>query len=150
PHTSWPRDWSSDVCSSDLGYEGEEIHLPTQYADFAVWQRHTLSGPVLDELLAYWTQRLKGAPALLQLPTDRPRPPIETHEGAREVLLLSGRLRADLEALGRKERATLFMTLLAAFQTLLYRYSGSEDIVVGSPIANRTKPETETLIGLFV
>jgi amino acid adenylation domain-containing protein len=144
--------WASRLLLRELAaeYEGEPIHLPIQYGDFAVWQRETLQGPELDKLLAYWKQRLAGAPALLQFPTDRPRPAEDCHEGARETLLLPSTLRASLESLGHQERSTLFMILLAGFQTLLHRYSSSEDIVVGSPIANRTRPETETLIGLFM
>ena len=144
--------WASKLLLRELaaGYEGEQIHLPIQYGDFAVWQRETLKEAARDELLAYWKQKLAGAPALLQLPTDRPRPAEDRHDGARETLLLPANLRASLESLGLQERSTLFMILLAAFQALLHRYSGSEDIVVGSPIANRTRPETEALIGLFM
>jgi amino acid adenylation domain-containing protein len=144
--------WAARLLLRELAaeYEGEPIHLPIQYGDFAVWQRETLQGTELDKLLTYWKQRLAGAPALLQLPTDRQRPAEDRHEGARETLLLPSTLRAGLESLGHQERSTLFMILLAGFQTLLHRYSGSEDIVVGSPIANRTRPETEALIGLFM
>ncbi|HEU4556397.1 MAG TPA: amino acid adenylation domain-containing protein, partial [Longimicrobium sp.] len=124
--------------------------LPVQYADYAVWQREQLRGEVLDRHLAYWTERLAGAPELLELPTDRPRPAVQTYRGALEGITLSGELLARLEALGRGEGATPFMTLLAAFQVLLSKYAGSEDVVVGSPISGRTRREVEELIGLFL
>ncbi|WP_420127105.1 non-ribosomal peptide synthase/polyketide synthase [Longimicrobium sp.] len=124
--------------------------LPVQYADYALWQREQLAGETLDRQLSYWRERLSGAPELLELPTDRPRPPVQTFRGAQERIELSGELLDRLQALGRSEGATLYMTLLGAFQVLLSRYSGSEDIVVGSPIAGRTRKETEELIGFFV
>ena len=124
--------------------------LPIQYADYSVWQRQGLQGERLDAELAYWRQRLAGAPAVLELPTDRPRPAVQTFRGARESLLLPAPLTEALTALSRQEGVTLFMTLLAAFQTLLYRYTGQEDIVVGSPIAGRTCADVEGLIGFFV
>ncbi|RPI05054.1 MAG: non-ribosomal peptide synthetase, partial [Zetaproteobacteria bacterium] len=124
--------------------------LPIQYADYAIWQRQWLQGDVLAAQLAYWRDRLAGAPAHLELPTDRPRPAVQTTRGAHRGRTLPPALRAALEALGRQAGATLFMTLLAAFQTLLARYTGQEDIVVGSPIAGRTRVETEGLIGFFV
>jgi amino acid adenylation domain-containing protein len=121
-----------------------------QYADYAVWQREQLRDEVLDRHLAYWRERLAGAPELLELPTDRPRPAVQTYRGAHEGITLPGELLARLEALGRGEGATLFMTLLAAFQVLLAKYSGSEDVVVGSPVSGRTRREVEELIGLFL
>jgi amino acid adenylation domain-containing protein len=124
--------------------------LPIQYADYAVWQRQWLQGDVLAAQLAYWRARLAGAPASLELPTDRPRPAAQTIRGGHRTRTLPPALRAALEALGRQAGATLFMTLLAAFQTLLARYTGQEEIVVGSPIAGRTRVETEGLIGFFV
>jgi amino acid adenylation domain-containing protein len=124
--------------------------LPVQYADCAAWQRELLKGEFLEKQLAYWRQQLAGAPAVLELPTDRPRPPAQTFRGERQTLELSGELRDRLAALSRGEGVTLFMTLLATFQTLLYRYSGREDIVVGSPTANRNRSEVEQLIGFFV
>ena len=123
--------------------------LPVQYADYAVWQRQWLQGETLARQLAYWKERLQGAPEL-QLPTDRPRPARLTFEGARLPFSLPVELSRAIVALSRREGVTLFMTLLAAFQTLLYRYSGQEDIVVGSPIANRDRSEIEGLIGFFV
>ncbi|HEX8273226.1 MAG TPA: amino acid adenylation domain-containing protein, partial [Longimicrobiaceae bacterium] len=124
--------------------------LPVQYADYAVWQRAHLTDEVLERQLAYWRDRLADAPALLELPTDRPRPPVPAYEGTHEPVDLPGELLARLKALGRREGATLYMTLLAASQVLLSRYAGSGDVVVGSPIAGRTRGETEGLIGFFV
>ncbi len=123
--------------------------LTLQYADYAVWQREWLQGDVLKGQLAYWKQRLAGAPASLELPTDYPRPSVQTHRGARLHFGLSQELSNGLQALGRSEGTTLFMTLLASFQVLLSRYSGQTDIVVGSPVANRNRIELEGLIGFF-
>ncbi|HEU0079643.1 MAG TPA: condensation domain-containing protein, partial [Longimicrobiaceae bacterium] len=124
--------------------------LPVQYADYALWQRAHLSDETLERQLAYWRERLADAPAVLELPTDRPRPPVPANEGSHEFVDLPGELLARLKALGRREGATLYMTLLAASQVLLSKYAGSEDVVVGSPIAGRTRGETEGLIGFFV
>jgi amino acid adenylation domain-containing protein len=123
--------------------------LPIQYADFAYWQREWLQGEVLEKQLSYWRQQLDGI-SILNLPTDRPRPAVQTYRGATEILQLPKSLSEALEAISQQEGATLFMTLLAAFQTLLYRYTQQEDIAVGSPIANRTRSEIEGLIGFFV
>ncbi|MCP4549380.1 MAG: amino acid adenylation domain-containing protein [bacterium] len=124
--------------------------LPVQYADFAVWQREWLQGEVLETQFSYWKERLSDAPTVLELPTDRPRPPVQTYQGATESFGLSEDLTAALQELSRQEGSTLFMTLLAAFNTLLYRYTRQENILVGSPIANRNRAEIEDLIGLFV
>ncbi|HEY0737078.1 MAG TPA: amino acid adenylation domain-containing protein, partial [Herpetosiphonaceae bacterium] len=124
--------------------------LPIQYVDFAVWQRQWLQDQVLDQQLAYWQQRLHGAPTVLELPTDRPRPPRQTFRGATLPLDVPPALSQALNTLGQRHGATLFMTLLAAWQTLLFRYSGQDDILVGSPIANRTRKELDGLIGVFV
>ena len=124
--------------------------LAIQYADFARWQRQWLQGEVLETQLNYWKQQLAGAPPLLELPTDRPRPPVQTFSGAVERFELDADLTAQLKQLCQRTGTTLFMTLLAAFVVLLYRYSGQEDIVVGSPIANRNRPEIEPLIGFFL
>ncbi|HZT57847.1 MAG TPA: condensation domain-containing protein, partial [Pyrinomonadaceae bacterium] len=124
--------------------------LPLQYADFAIWQEEWLTGDVLQSHLDYWRGQLAGAALVLELPTDRPRPAVESFRGARYCFRLPEELTASLQKLSRKEGATLFMTLLAGFQTLLYRYTGQKDIVVGSPIANRNRAETEDLIGFFV
>ncbi|MBC8427731.1 AMP-binding protein [bacterium] len=123
---------------------------PIQYADFAYWQRQWLQGEALETQLSYWKEQLAGAPPVLELPTDRPRSAIQTYRGSRESVALSTDLSEALKALSQREGITLFMTLLAAFKTLLYRYTGQEDIVVGSPIAGRTRVETEGLIGLFI
>jgi amino acid adenylation domain-containing protein len=123
--------------------------LPIQYADFAHWQRRWLQGDVLEKQLAYWKERLASSPPLLGLPMDRPRPPLQTHRGARQSLVLSQALTDALKALFRQEEVTPFMTLLAAFQVLLHRYTGQDDILVGSPIAGRNWVEVEELIGLF-
>ena len=123
--------------------------LPIQYADFAEWQRDWLQGEVLEEQLAYWRRQLGGLNGFLELPTDYPRPAISTARGAYQSLALAQSLTEQLAELSRREGATLFMTLLAAFQTLLYRYTDEEDIVVGSPIAGRNRRETEELIGFL-
>ncbi len=124
--------------------------LPVQYADFAIWQRRWLAGPVLAAQLAYWTARLAGAPFTLELPTDHPRPTRQTYEGGAERLQVPEPLAAALAALARGERATLFMVLLAAFAALLERQSGQDDMLLGTPIANRNRAEVEGLIGAFV
>ena len=124
--------------------------LPIQYADFATWQRQWLQGDVLERQLAYWKKQLDRHPPVLQLPSDRPRPKVKTFRGASSSFSIPLDLTKKLKALSQKEEVTLFMTLLAAFKTLLYRYSGQEDILVGSPIANRNQKETEQLIGFFV
>jgi amino acid adenylation domain-containing protein len=123
--------------------------LPIQYADYAVWQQQWLQGEVMQTQLKYWTQHLANLPKL-QLPTDRTRSPISTAKGARQKRTLSLTLTAALKQFSRDTGTTLFMVLLAAFNTLLYRYTGQDDIAVGSPIANRTRPETQNLIGFFV
>jgi amino acid adenylation domain-containing protein len=124
--------------------------LTIQYADFAHWQRKWLQGKVLEAHVSYWKHRLGGALTLLKLPTDGPRPATQSYRGARQSFALSGELTESLKALSRREKATLFMTLLAAFQTLLYRYTAQDDIVIGTVIANRDRVETESLIGFFI
>ncbi|NER30313.1 MAG: AMP-binding protein, partial [Symploca sp. SIO1C4] len=124
--------------------------LPIQYADFALWQREWLQGEVLQQQLSYWQNQLAEAPDLLSLPTDRPRPAVQTFAGAYQQFALSAELSSQLTQLSQKQGVTLFMTLLAAFDTLLYRYTGQEDILVGTPIANRNQDELEGLIGFFI
>ncbi|HEV2736012.1 MAG TPA: condensation domain-containing protein, partial [Longimicrobiaceae bacterium] len=124
--------------------------LPVQYADYAVWQRAWLSGETLERQLAWWRERLAGAPPRLELPVDRPRPAVLGHRGAVRSLRIDAAAADRLRALGRQEGATLFMTLLAGFAVLLGRWSGQADVVVGTPIANRTRRETEGLIGFFL
>ncbi|HSF42721.1 MAG TPA: amino acid adenylation domain-containing protein [Thermoanaerobaculia bacterium] len=131
---------------------GEEPHLPelpVQYADFALWQRSWLTGLELEAQLAYWKDRLSGAPAVLELPTDRPRPVAPTFRGATRHLRLPRELGGRLTAAAGQRGATLYMLLLAGFDTLLWRYSGQEDLLVASPVANRTRTEVEGLIGFF-
>jgi amino acid adenylation domain-containing protein len=123
--------------------------LPIQYADFALWQKKWLRGEVLESQLMFWKEQLKDI-TTLELPTDHPRPAAQTFNGARHTFELSGVTTKGLKDLSRKEGVTLFMTLLAAFQCLLHRYTGQKDIVVGSPIANRNHAEVEGLIGFFV
>ena len=116
--------------------------LPIQYADFAHWQRQWLEGEVLETQLAYWKKQLAGAPPLLELPTDHPRPTVQTFRGAHQSLTLAKNIGAGLKALSRQQGATLFMTLLAAFKILLHSYTSQDDIIVGTPIANRNRLET--------
>lgn len=123
--------------------------LPIQYKDFAHWQRTWLQGEVLTTQLTYWQQQLAGA-TTLQLPTDHLRPTVQTYRGAQQSLELPTTLSEALKALSRQQGVTLFMLLLAAFQTFLYRYTGQDDISVGSPIANRNRDEIKGLIGFFV
>jgi len=124
--------------------------LSVQYADYALWQRGWLQGEVLEKQVSYWKERLSGAPAALELPTDRPRPAVQSYRGAGLNIELSPDVTASLHELARAEGATLFMVLLAAFKVVLSRWSGQTDIVVGSPIAGRTHRELEGLIGFFV
>jgi amino acid adenylation domain-containing protein len=123
--------------------------LPMQYADYALWQRQWLQGEPLEALLAYWKQQLDGAPSVLELPTDRPRPAVQSYRGARQSVVLPTHLAVALREFSCQEGVDLFMTLLAAFQTLLHRYTAADDLVVGTPVANR-RPETEGLIGPLV
>jgi len=150
--------WSVGVLMRELGQayrallaDGPPLPaLPVQYPDFAIWQREWLSGAELERQLVYWRQRLSGAPATVSLPTDRLRPAVQSLRGARASFVLPEALAVALTAAARAEQVTLFMLLLAAFMLLLRRYSGQEDLVVGTLIANRTEPETEGLIGFFV
>jgi amino acid adenylation domain-containing protein len=124
--------------------------LSVQYADYAVWQRSRLQGQRLEEEIAYWRQQLCDGPYVLNLPTDRPRPAIQTSRGAHQPLRFSQNLIDALRALGRQEETTLFMTLLAAYATLLHYYTQQTSIIIGTPIADRNQIETEELIGFFV
>jgi len=152
-------DWSTGVLVQEVAAlyaafsTGQPSPLPElsiQYADFAAWQRGWLQGEVLDEQLGFWKETLRGLPPLLELPTDRPRPPVQTFRGAYETLLLSPELTGRIHAFCKQEGVTLFMAMLAAFQALLARYSGQEDIPIGTPIANRNRADIEPLIGFFV
>ncbi|GAA6624250.1 amino acid adenylation domain-containing protein [Scytonema sp. NUACC26] len=132
-----------------IGKPSPLASLPIQYADFAVWQRQWLTQEILESQLDYWKQQLADLP-VLQLPYDRPRPSVGTFRGAWQCLVLSKDLTESLKALSQQEGVTLYMTLLAAFKTLLYRYSGSEDLIVGTVSARRNRPEIEGLIGYFL
>ncbi|MDH7486311.1 MAG: amino acid adenylation domain-containing protein [Anaerolineae bacterium] len=161
--------WSMGVFRHELGILYKAFcagqpsplpELPIHYPDFALWQRRWLAGETptngrdgrgetLQDQLAYWRRQLDNVP-VLELPTDRPRPPVLSFRGTRRGFRLSRELTEQLKTLSRQERVTLFMTLLAAFQVLLYRYSGQEDISVGTVVANRNRPEVEPIIGLFI
>ncbi|MGZ7104598.1 MAG: amino acid adenylation domain-containing protein, partial [Candidatus Angelobacter sp.] len=149
--------WSAGVIMQEFtrlyeaGVKGEGSplpELPIQYADFALWQRDWLQGPVLQSHLQYWTRQLAQSP-VLELPTDRPRPALPSRRGARIEVEFPRELKTALENLSRRFGTTLYMTLLTAFQVLLGRYSGQTDVVVGVPIAGRTYTEIEPLIGMF-
>jgi amino acid adenylation domain-containing protein len=151
--------WSMDVLFRELGvlYEAFSTgtvatlpELPIQYADYAAWQRDLLQGQVLEAQLSYWRNQFRTELVPLHLPSNRPSPAQETHEGAQLSFSLSAELSDRLGRLSRQEGATLFMTLLAAFKALLWRYTGQDSVVVASPIAGRTRPEVEGLIGFFV
>ncbi|WP_349368673.1 amino acid adenylation domain-containing protein [Salinarimonas sp.] len=150
--------WSLDILLRELGAfyaaraSGREAALsplPVSYRDFAAWQRGWLSGPVLEEQLAYWRTRLAGAPGTLALPTDRPRPAVQDYSGASVPLALGPELSAAVRALALRENATVFMVLLAGLQALLARWSGQWDLCVGTPVANRRDARLEGLIGFF-
>jgi amino acid adenylation domain-containing protein len=136
-----------EACRAGQGSPLSE--LPIQYADFASWQREWLQGEVLEGQLKYWKEQFADATAALALPSDRPHPAVQSFRGASQSVLLPERLLGPLKLLGRKQGVTLFMTVLAAFQTLLHRYSGQDDITVGTPVAGRNRAETSGLIGLF-
>jgi len=151
--------WSRELLVRELGtlyeafWQGRPSPLPAlpvQYADFAHWQRRYLQGEVLARQTAYWRERLEGLGGGTELPADRPRPPVQSFRGSRELAELSPETTAALGRLSRERGATLFMILLAGFYTLLHRLGGEDDLAVGSPIANRTRAETEGLIGFFV
>ncbi len=151
--------WSIEVLLAELAalYQafaaGRPSPLPDlaiQYADYAVWQRRWLAGPLMEAQLAYWRQRLAGAPEALDLPTDKPRPALETSRGALLTRALPPALAAAARSLSRRQGTTLFMTLLAAFAAQLQRYAGADDLLLGSPVANRGRAEIEGLIGFFV
>jgi amino acid adenylation domain-containing protein len=152
--------WSVGVFEKELAalydsfLRGEEAsplpELPLQYVDFAAWQRQWLQGEILQEQLAYWQKKLSGTLPVLELPTDHPRPAIQTYNGSFLCSTLSGKLTESLKILSQREGLTLFTTLLAAFKVLLQRYTGQDDIVVGAPIAGRNSAEIEGLIGFFV
>lgn len=133
--------------------KGEALNLPelpVQYAEYAQWQREYMSGEVLDRQLDYWKRQLAGCPFALDLPTDRPHPPVAGWHGGTEEIVLSSENLARLKAIAKSENCTLFMVAMAAFQTLLSRYTNQESIAVGTPVASRTEIELESVVGLFV
>ncbi|HEU4454055.1 MAG TPA: amino acid adenylation domain-containing protein, partial [Longimicrobium sp.] len=151
--------WSSEVLVREVstlytafadGRPSPLGELPLQYADYAAWQRERVRGEVLDEQLGFWRDTLAGAPPLLELPTDRPRPAVAGTRAGSRAFTLSPATSAALRALARREGATPYMVLLAAFQALLGRWSGQDDVVVGTPVSGRTRVELEGLIGFFV
>jgi len=151
--------WSVDLFRQELStlYSSFRLNQPAslpklalQYADFTHWQRQWLQGEILETQLNYWRQQLKNAPPLLEFPVDKPRPSVQTYEGSSQSIHLSLTLTQQLKGLSQTSGTTLFMTLLTAFTVLLYRYSGQEDIVIGTAIANRNRQELEPLMGFFV
>ena len=152
-------EWSMEVIHRELhqlyaafsqGRSASLPELPIRYADFACWQRDQSQQEMLQRQTTYWKEELAGAPTILELPTDRPRPAVQSLHGGTEIFDLPRELLASLKSLGQQEHATLFMTLAAGFTALLYRYTGQDDILVGTPISGRTRSETESLVGLFV
>ncbi|WP_198162249.1 condensation domain-containing protein, partial [Methylosinus sp. R-45379] len=150
--------WSMSVLLRELSAlysayaKGQLVHLPElpiQYADYAIWQRDLLRDEMRERLLSYWKKQLADLP-VLELPTERPRGALQTFRGAQQYLDIPRALTDGLKALSQQNRCTLFMTLLAAFQTLLHRYSGQDDIVIGIPFSVRDRPETNEIIGCFV
>ncbi|HEY9811289.1 MAG TPA: amino acid adenylation domain-containing protein [Halomicronema sp.] len=151
-------DWSVGVLIRELGTIYKAFaenkpsplpELPLQYADFSEWHCECLQGEKLETLLAYWRQQLQGIP-VLNLPTNRPKTHQQTYQGASQFLEIPKKLTDEIKALAKQENVSLFMILLAAFQVLLYRYTGQEDIAIGTPVANRNQSEIEALIGFFV
>ena len=151
--------WSLDILTQQLsqvytaflnGQSNPLTPMAIQYADFALWQRQWLSGEEFDRQLQYWKQQLTGANTILELPTDYPRPPIQTYSGGGQSWVLGKNLTTALKNLCLQEKVTLYITLLAAFSILLSRHSGQDDILVGSPIAGRQKTEAEKMIGFFI
>ncbi|MFL6202032.1 MAG: condensation domain-containing protein, partial [Thermoanaerobaculia bacterium] len=145
--------WSMGVLVDEIAalYSGAALPaLPVQYADYAVWQRGWLAGELLDAELDHWRQALAGASTVLEAPADHPRPAVQGFRGRHLPVALPAALVADLKALALREGSTLFMALLAGFETLLHRYTGQDDFLVGSPVANRSREEVERLIGFFV
>ena len=154
--------WSTSVLIRELaalysvlveGGRPEQVDLPElriQYADFSIWQRNWLQGEVLQRQINYWKDKLAGSPPLLELPTDHPRPAVQTQNGGQVSFSIDPELAAAAQKISKEQGVTLFMSLLAVFQLLLYRYSGQTDISVGTPIANRNREEIEGLIGFFV
>ncbi|HUS80859.1 MAG TPA: condensation domain-containing protein, partial [Armatimonadota bacterium] len=157
-HAVWDG-WSRGVLLRELGLGYQELaagrrpalpELPLQYADYAIWQRERLRGERIEELTGWWRDYLAGAPTTSEMPTDRPRPPLQTHSGARVHFRVSAEVSAAVRRLGQAADCTLFMTLLAAWGALMHRYTGQDDLVVGGPVAAREPLELEELIGCLV
>jgi amino acid adenylation domain-containing protein len=144
------RELLAGYCAHAEGHSASLPELRIQYADFSIWQQRWFRLGKWADQLGYWKNQLAGAPETLELPTDRTRPSVQTFRGANQEVKLPARIATALRGLSRSENATLFMTLLAAFQTLLARYTGQQDICVGTPIAGRNRPDIEELIGFFV
>src|SRR5262249_1209021 len=151
--------WSMGILINELSElygacrQGREESLPeleAQYADYAAWQRGWLSGEVWEKQAKYWREELKGAPAVLELPADRRRPAEQDYAGDGIEVELGAELTRGMKELGRRHGATLYMTLMAGWAALLSRLSGQEEVVIGTPVANRTRKEIEGLIGFFV
>ncbi len=151
--------WSTGVLSRELeslyaafrdGHPSPLADLPIQYADYAAWQRRAFTGEIADRHLAYWKETLAGASSVIDLPFDRPRPPVASHRGGRRAFSLPATLSRALSDLAQHEGATLFMTLLAAFDVLLLRHTDQDDLSIGTPIANRDRAEVEPLVGFFL
>ncbi len=158
-HHSVTDRWSADIIEQEIGalyysfLKGQPPslpELPIQFADYAVWQRERMSGEVYQDQLAYWKKKLEGAPFVLELPADNPRPTIQTFRGARVYFHFPKALLDALKELSREEGATMYMTLMAAYKLLLYRYTGQEDMIVGCSIANRDRPETQKIVGFLL
>ncbi|WP_218059572.1 non-ribosomal peptide synthetase, partial [Xanthomonas translucens] len=144
------RELSTLYAAFALGQPDPLPPLPIQYADYAQWQRCWLEGPLLQRQLSFWREHLQGAPALLELPTDRPRPALQDYSGDSIEIALDAELTSALRALSQRHGSTVFMTVLAAWSVLLSRLSGQDEVVIGAPVANRTRSELEALIGFFV
>jgi hypothetical protein len=151
--------WSATIVEEELaalydafskGEPSPLSEMPIQFPDFAAWQRQWLQGETLEAQSAYWRQQLAGAPMVLELPTDRPRPPVQQFRGAREHILIPNSLLASLKSLAQGEGATMFMTMLAAYNLLLYRHSQQSDILVGLTVSNRERPETVGMLGYLL
>ncbi len=144
------RDWTKIYSAYAKGQRPNLPALPLQYTDYAAWQRKWLQGSGLAAEIAYWLRRLRGAPALLQLPTDHPRPARQQHHGGSATFVVPAELALEIRRFSQSNNLTIFMTMLGAFNVLLYRYSGQEDICIGVPVANRNHSQLEDLVGLFL
>jgi amino acid adenylation domain-containing protein len=158
-HHSVTDRWSAAVIEQEIGVLYQSFlngqpsplpELPIQYVDYAVWQRERMRGETYQVQLAYWKKRLEGAPFVLELPSDNPRPAIQTFQGARVYFHFPKALLEALRELSREEGATMYMTLMAAYKILLYRYTEQEDLLVGCSIANRDHPETQNMVGFLL